>query len=75
MKEELIGKRIRIISSNNKSIIGKTGVVVDETKNMLFIEKDGKEIRIIKDQCVFEIEGKTMSGEETVKNSEERIKK
>ena len=58
MNEELIGKKIKIIKSSNKTLIGKIGIVVDETKNMLSVETNGKEIKIIKDQCVFEIEGK-----------------
>lgn len=75
MKAELIGKKIKIIESNNKSLVGVTGIVVDETKNMLSIERDGKELKIIKDQCVFEIDGKNIHGREIAKRSEERIKK
>ena len=75
MKTELIGKKIKIIESNNKNSIGKAGIVVDETKNMLSFEIDGKEIKVIKDQCVFEIEGKKISGKDIAKKPEERIKK
>ena len=74
MKTELIGKKIKIIESNNKNSIGKAGIVV-ETKNMLSVEIDGKEIKVIKDQCVFEIEGKKISGKDIAKKPEERIKK
>ena len=75
MKTELIGKKIEIIQSNNKSLIGIQGKIVDETKNMLSIETDGKTRNIVKDQCVFEIEGKTVEGKEITKRPEERIKK
>ncbi len=68
MKSEFIGRKIKIIKSSNKSVIGKIGVVVDETENMISIEKDGKEIRVIKGQCVFEIDGKTIQGKEVAKN-------
>ena len=75
MKTELIGKNIKIIKSDNKSLVGIQGKIVDETKNMLSIETDGKTRKIAKDQCVFEIEGKTIEGKEITKRPEERIKK
>ncbi|MEK6886539.1 MAG: ribonuclease P protein subunit [Nanoarchaeota archaeon] len=75
MNTELIGKKIKIIESNNKSIVGKTGIIVDETMNMLSIEMNGKEIKVIKDQCVFEIDGEKVMGKEIAKKPEERIKK
>jgi len=74
-KEELIGKKIKIIESKNKSLIGIEGYVVDETKNMLFIESDGKIRKIVKDQCIFEIDGKRIEGKDIAKRPEERIKK
>ena len=74
MKTELIGKKIRIIDSRNKSLIGIEGFVVDETKNILVIE-NGKTRKIVKDQCVFDVEGKKISGREIAKRPEERIKK
>lgn len=75
MKEELIGKKIKIIDSKNPQLIGVEGTIIDESKNMLSIEKDGKVIQIVKDQCVFDVEGQTVEGEKIAKRPEERIKK
>jgi len=74
-KEELIGKKIKIIESKNKSLVGIEGYVVDETKNMISIESDGETKNIVKDQCVFDVEGKKISGKEIAKRPEERIKR
>ncbi len=74
-KEELIGKGITIIESSNKSLIGIIGKVVDETKNLLFIETNEKTKKIIKDQCVFLVDGKKIKGSSIAKRPEERIKK
>ena len=74
-KEELIGKNITIVESANKSLIGIKGIVVDETKNTLSIETNGEIKKIVKDQCVFDIEGKIINGKDITKSPEERIKR
>ncbi|HME87127.1 MAG TPA: ribonuclease P protein subunit [Candidatus Nanoarchaeia archaeon] len=73
--DELIGKKITIIESTNKSLMNVSGTVVDETKNILSIECDGKVKKVVKDQCVFMINGKKISGKDIAKKIEERIKK
>jgi ribonuclease P protein subunit POP4 len=75
MKLQLIGKQTMVIESKNKSLKGIRGKIVDETKNTISIEKDGKIKKIVKDQCVFDIEGKKIDGKEISKTPEERIKK
>lgn len=75
MKTELIGKKIKVIESNNSSLVGIEGVVVDETKNIISIEVDGKTKQIVKDLCVFDVEGKTIQGKDITKRPEERIKR
>ena len=75
MKQNLIGKEITIIDSKNASLKGMTGIVVDETKNMLSIEKDGKQKTVAKDQCVFMIDGKKTEGKDIAQRAEERIKR
>lgn len=74
-KEELIGKKIKITESKNKSLVGIKGTVVDETKNLIFVEEGKKTRKIVKDQCVFDVEGKKIFGKDITKRPEERIKK
>jgi len=74
-KEELIGKKIKIIESKNKTLVGIKGIVVDETKNLIFVEDGKKTRKIVKDQCVFDVEGKKVSGKDITNRPEERIKK
>ena len=38
--EELIGRQVEIVGSDQESIRGMTGVIVDETKNTIKIEND-----------------------------------
>ncbi|MBN2420887.1 ribonuclease P protein subunit [Candidatus Woesearchaeota archaeon] len=70
----LIGKKITITESNNKSLEGIRGVVVDETKNTISIECDGKTRKVVKEQCIFDVEGETIDGAEIAKSPEERVK-
>jgi RNase P/RNase MRP subunit p29 len=45
-----IGKTIRITAARNQSLVGKKGLVIDETKNTITIRTTAKNITIIKDQ-------------------------
>lgn len=71
---QLIGKKIKITKSNNKNLEGIQGKVVDETKNTVSIEIDGKTKKVVKDQCVFDVEGKIINGSEIAKSQDERVK-
>ena len=81
VRHELIGLKVRISSSKNKSLKGLSGIVVDETYNTLVIKTtDGKEKTIIKKICVFDLtlpNGTVVSvdGRLLVGRPEERIKK
>jgi ribonuclease P protein subunit POP4 len=56
-----IGLEVEIVNSSQRSLIGKKGRVVDETKNLIVIESDGKVTKIPKVSSVFCIT--TESGE------------
>jgi len=79
VRSELIGLEAEIIDSKNKSLIGLRGLIVDETKNMLSIEKGGMVKRVIKSQVILKIqfEGRTfqINGKVLVGRPEDRLKK
>jgi ribonuclease P protein subunit POP4 len=67
-----IGLHVEIANSSQQDLVGLKGKVVDETKNLIIIEKaDGKEVKIPKAGCEFrftlddgskfDIEGKKIS--------------
>ena len=79
LRGELIGLEVRVSDSTHPGWIGIQGRVVDETRNMLFIEAEGKVKKIPKDTCRFEfrinsrwlkVDGKLLVG-----RPEDRIKK
>ena len=76
VKYELIGAQLEVIDSKNKSLIGIKGKIIDETKNMLFLDNQKK---LIKSQSTFKIKLKNntikIKRQLLVARSEDRLKK
>jgi len=76
---ELIGLEVEVVESTNECMRGLGGVVVDETKNMLVIEKDGVRKKIPKRGNVFlfklEAGNVLVRGDILAVRPEDRIKK
>ena len=79
LRAGLIGRNAKVSASQNKDAIGFAGVIVDESRDMLTLEREGDKKRFIKDQHTFlitidnhtvEVVGKLLAG-----RPEERIKK
>ena len=75
LKNELIGSRIEIIESNNKTLIGKKGKIIDETKNTFTIKNNIKEIKVIKSHITIKINGQEIQGKKLVSRPQDRIRK
>ena len=52
----LIGFPIEVVKSSCREFEGVKGKTVDEKKNIIVIEHNGKEKRIPKNSCVFRVE-------------------
>jgi len=88
-RHELIGLKVEVVESTNKSQIGAIGTVIDETRQTLTIELEKKKIASIqkptersyvKDQCSFRFtlpngEKVRVDGKVLVARPEDRIKK
>lgn len=77
-KAELIGLPLEIEDSENKSLMGLKGTIIDETKNTFTIRTDEGDKKIMKDQVkvlvrknskIYRVDGRVLS-----KRPEERIK-
>jgi len=53
LRDEFIGKKVEIVESKNKDLVGIKGKIVDETKNMFEIESNGKTKKVQKNICKF----------------------
>lgn len=71
-KRELIGSKIEIIGSKNKTLEGVKGKIVDETKNTITLD-NGK--KILKSHVTLKINGEVVDGKDIQKRPEDRIKK
>lgn len=79
LKQELIGCRIKVVDARNAANTQLTGVVVDETRNMLTIAEHGVEKKLIKKDVTIQVtlKGETynIDGKLLVGKPEDRLKK
>ena len=77
IRDEWIGKKIRIVDSKNKDCIGIEGLIIDETKNKITIKTDkGERKDIIKNisKMLFVDDNIIIDGKIATKRPEDRIK-
>ena len=75
-----IGLPVEIINSSQRKLIGLKGTAVDETKNLICIERDEKVLKIPKISCVFRFTVENnkkvdVKGKQIVSRPHERPKK
>lgn len=76
IRHELIGLDVSVCSSRNKQLIGKSGNIVDETKNM-FILRDNVKLQKSNSMFKFKIKKRyvILNGADLVSQPEDRLKK
>ena len=51
-----LGKQLKVISSNDETLVGREGLVIDETRNTLTVREQNKSIKIGKASIKFTID-------------------
>lgn len=78
-REELIGLKVKIKECKDKRWIGKSGFIIDETKNTFLIKVDNQQKTIAKNIAIFEFEHEgekvILDGSKIAYRPEDRIKK
>ena len=78
-REELVGLHVKIKECSDPSWIGKSGLILDETKNTFLLKVANQQRMIAKNIATFEFEyeGKkiTLEGSKITYRPEDRIKK
>jgi len=78
-RREFIGLEAEVVESTCDQYLGIKGRVVDESRNTLTIQQDGKDKMVPKDCCRFKLyegsEAHTISGKDIKFRPEDRIKK
>ncbi|NQU79833.1 ribonuclease P protein subunit [Candidatus Woesearchaeota archaeon] len=69
-----MGEMLRVTESQNPSLVGIEGKVIDETRHTIEIETKKGIKTIIKDQVTVNINGKIIEGKKLEGRIEERIK-
>ncbi|MBU4501792.1 MAG: ribonuclease P protein subunit [Nanoarchaeota archaeon] len=79
VRSELIGLEVEVVEAGNKSLVGLKGLIVDETKNTLSIERGDVIKKVLKSQVMLNIlfDGQTfqIDGKVLVGRPEDRLKK
>ena len=79
LKSEFIGKELSVVEADNKSLIGISGEIVDETKNSFAVRSASGVKMLLKSQITFVVEndGKKIKieGKKLCFRPEERVKK
>lgn len=80
LRHELIGLEVRVVNCSDPSLLGVRGKVIDETKEMLVIELNGKAKSVPKSTSSFLMtlpggEEVEVNGRRIVGRSEDRVKK
>ena len=73
---ELIGEEIEVVETTNNSLANLRGKIVDESKQTLTIDVDGKVKTVLKGTITFKIisSGKLIDGKTIMKRPEDRLK-
>ena len=53
LRHELIGLNVKVVRSPNRSLKGRSGLVVNESKNMLTLSRKGRKVLIPKSVATF----------------------
>ncbi|HUO42810.1 MAG TPA: ribonuclease P protein component 1 [Methylomirabilota bacterium] len=53
LRHELIGLNVKIVRSPNRSLRGRSGLIVNESKNMLTLSRKGRKVLIPKNVATF----------------------
>jgi len=73
-RNALIGETIAVAGAKNAQLTRIKGIVTDETKNMLVVQTDTGEKKIIKSQVTIEVNNKQINGTSLIGRIEARIK-
>ena len=70
-----LSRNLEVIDSTDPTLIGDSGVVMDETKRTIIIQNGNNEITMAKDTIRFTIEEEEINGSKVGQRPEERIGK
>lgn len=71
----VIGQRLKVLSSKDPTKIGKMGIVLLDTAGTLLIESDGRTLRIEKPGAAFQLleTGRVLTGEDISGRLQDRL--
>lgn len=74
LKEEYIGSEVEVVQTQNNTLTGLKGKIIDETKNTFKIKTRKSTKIVLKQGNTFKINKKIIKGNDVVKKPQDRIK-
>ena len=71
--QSFIGHNLTVESSSNETLVGRTGIIRDETKQTFTVETNQDTITILKKPCVFIINNIRINGNTITKAPHKRL--
>ncbi len=72
---DIIGENVKVVRSKDPSLLNKKGVVFKESKNMIYMIEEGREIMLPKKVVDLEIKGKVYDMSRLMIRPEDKIRK
>jgi len=72
---DIIGENVKVVRSKDPTILNRKGVVVEESKNMIYIIENDREIALPKKIIDLEIKGKIYDMSRLMIRPEDKIRK
>jgi RNase P/RNase MRP subunit p29 len=72
---DIIGENVKVVRSKDPTMLNRKGVVVEESKNMIYIIEDDREIALPKKIIDLEIKGKIYDMSRLMIRPEDKIRK
>lgn len=74
IRQELVGRDVKVVEADNESLLGIAGTVVDETKQTLRVRTDRGEKTLLKEQVTIEVDGHRIRGNLLTQRPEKRTR-
>lgn len=62
MQNEWMGAEVKVVAAANASLVGLSGIVVDESKELITVESAGSVKKVQKNNATFIINNQTVEG-------------
>ncbi|WP_460163169.1 ribonuclease P protein subunit, partial [Ruminococcus sp. 25CYCFAH16] len=72
---DIVGENVKVVRSKDPSLVGRRGLVFKESKNMVYLLENNREVQLPKNIIELEIKGKIYDMSRLMIRPEDKIRK